>query len=197
MHPKTSRYRDYLQSPEWDQRRRAALDHAEWRCQLCYADSDLQVHHRTYLRLYDELPTDLTVLCARCHAHHHGVLPSPSVSRQQHQRPSDRDVDSVELAGDTSAVDAKIHALCANSPEFRAVWEHETALDTTASYDLRLCCLAFRAMQSAELAELIQRHRVHHNLESAAPKWVKRAIWLAGEQQRKDEIHRGLARRAA
>jgi 5-methylcytosine-specific restriction endonuclease McrA len=70
-------YRDYLLSPEWQEKRKEALRLAGYRCQVCYAgDVTLDVHHRTYKRLGHELMTDLVVLCRPCHGifHKHGKL---------------------------------------------------------------------------------------------------------------------------
>lgn len=68
-------YKEYLRTDEWQTRREAALNLAEWRCQLCNAaeDAGLHVHHRTYERRGQEHPGDLTVLCAECHRRHHRI----------------------------------------------------------------------------------------------------------------------------
>jgi hypothetical protein len=70
-------YADYLLTPEWQERRQAALDRAGRRCQVCNTPRRLHVHHRTYERRGRELPGDLTVLCDRCHALFHGKEPRP------------------------------------------------------------------------------------------------------------------------
>jgi 5-methylcytosine-specific restriction endonuclease McrA len=69
-------YVTYRLSLEWADQCRRALQWAEHRCQLCYADETaaLSVHHRTYERLGAERPADLTVLCWRCHAAFHVLL---------------------------------------------------------------------------------------------------------------------------
>jgi hypothetical protein len=36
---------------------------------------DLEVHHRIYERLGNEVLSCLVVLCRRCHQHYHGILP--------------------------------------------------------------------------------------------------------------------------
>ena len=44
---------------------------ANWKCQVCNESNDkvvLDAHHRTYERLGDELPEDITVLCRDCHS---------------------------------------------------------------------------------------------------------------------------------
>lgn len=70
-------YAEYLQSPHWQLTRAAALERACHRCQLCNSSKRLQVHHRTYVRLGNEDPTDLTVLCRGCHEKHHGIEKEP------------------------------------------------------------------------------------------------------------------------
>lgn len=66
-------YDEYLQSPEWKAKRDQAHELAKHRCQLCNSPERLHVHHRTYERIGQEDPTDLTVLCDRCHANFHDV----------------------------------------------------------------------------------------------------------------------------
>ena len=65
-------YRAYLQTPEWKEKRRIAIDAAEHRCNRCdYRGSSLHAHHLTYERLGNEHPDDLEVLCRMCHAREH------------------------------------------------------------------------------------------------------------------------------
>ena len=73
-HLRTMPYKEYLQTEHWKQIRQRALDHAGHSCQLCNVGHSLQVHHRTYERRGCEEPTDVTVLCAYCHAKHHDKL---------------------------------------------------------------------------------------------------------------------------
>lgn len=60
-------YSEYLQTPEWAEKRDAAILRAGGRCQVCNDDRQLNVHHRTYERVEDDAPEDLVVLCRRCH----------------------------------------------------------------------------------------------------------------------------------
>lgn len=65
-------YPQYLRSPEWRETRAAALHRVGHACQLDSTHvEDLEVHHRDYSRLGEELPADLTVLCRSCHRLHH------------------------------------------------------------------------------------------------------------------------------
>jgi len=64
-------YYRYIASADWRKRSEEAKRRAGYRCQLCNRhQSEIQIHthHRTYVRLGNELPEDLTVLCKDCHA---------------------------------------------------------------------------------------------------------------------------------
>jgi len=65
---KTMPYYEYLQTPEWKQRRQRHLRSANYRCQVCNANGvSLNVHHRTYERRGEEHYKDLIALCQGCH----------------------------------------------------------------------------------------------------------------------------------
>ena len=64
-------YRVYLNSPTWRRTRNDALKRAKWTCERCGSKRDLNVHHKTYVRLGAELSSDLEVLCFGCHNEHH------------------------------------------------------------------------------------------------------------------------------
>jgi hypothetical protein len=66
-------YQEYLQTPEWQKKRVAALSRANHRCQVCNSRGPLDVHHRTYERRGSEDEHDLTVLCRRCHELFHSL----------------------------------------------------------------------------------------------------------------------------
>lgn len=69
---KKEAYPFYLRTNHWKEKRKTALNHADWKCQLCKSEKDLQVHHNTYDRLYEEKLSDLVVLCKQCHEKFHG-----------------------------------------------------------------------------------------------------------------------------
>ena len=61
-------YNAYLKSPEWDEKRREAIQQAGGRCARCgRTDLPLEVHHLHYETLGDEGPEDLEALCKDCH----------------------------------------------------------------------------------------------------------------------------------
>lgn len=70
-------YAAYLASPQWWEKRQLAVKRAHGRCAICNANGKLNVHHRTYERVGNELPEDLIVLCEDCHALFHKKIPPP------------------------------------------------------------------------------------------------------------------------
>ena len=70
---KPSEYDQYLSSNHWQELRKIKLQEAENRCQLCYSDKRLNVHHRTYIRKGKEKLSDLIVLCKRYHEKFHDI----------------------------------------------------------------------------------------------------------------------------
>ncbi|HLZ64346.1 MAG TPA: hypothetical protein VKR06_46040 [Ktedonosporobacter sp.] len=74
---RTMPYHEYLQTPEWHERRLRAMKRAGFHCQVCNASRvRLNVHHRTYERRGDEYDKDLITLCEYCHGifHKNGKL---------------------------------------------------------------------------------------------------------------------------
>jgi 5-methylcytosine-specific restriction endonuclease McrA len=67
-------YQEYLFSDEWRSKALEAKRKARFECALCASVGPLEVHHRTYARIGHEAPTDLIVLCEKCHRRHHGFL---------------------------------------------------------------------------------------------------------------------------
>lgn len=71
LRPRTTQTQDeydqYLKSDHWLLSRINALVKAQFRCQSCSERQKLEVHHKTYLRRGEELPSDLIVLCYWCH----------------------------------------------------------------------------------------------------------------------------------
>jgi len=70
------RYQEYLQTPEWRERRKRILERDGYKCQVCNSPDRLNVHHRDYTRRGYENDADLTTLCQGCHQvfHENGRL---------------------------------------------------------------------------------------------------------------------------
>lgn len=66
-------YYAYINGPEWKARRARHLLTYGKRCEACHRTQDIEVHHRTYQRMGDELDTDLAVLCDDCHTLVHQI----------------------------------------------------------------------------------------------------------------------------
>jgi hypothetical protein len=70
--------REYLESPEWQRTRVAALERARHRCSRDRRHTNqLDVHHDIRVRIGAELPSDLVVLCRSCYEQHHKVISGP------------------------------------------------------------------------------------------------------------------------
>lgn len=59
-------YALYLQSEEWDTRRRVVLIRDGFNCVICGEPAE-HVHHLTYDRIFNEPLYDLVSVCASCH----------------------------------------------------------------------------------------------------------------------------------
>ena len=68
------RYRDYLRSDAWRQRRNDALRRDGFVCVRCSGRKRLEVHHLTYARMGHEEPNDLVTLCSACHQAQHKTV---------------------------------------------------------------------------------------------------------------------------
>jgi 5-methylcytosine-specific restriction endonuclease McrA len=62
-------YRAYLKSEAWQKKRRKVLIRDKFECKKCGCQDrrKLQVHHKTYDRLFKESLSDLETLCKKCH----------------------------------------------------------------------------------------------------------------------------------
>lgn len=74
------RYRLYLQSTAWKNRRAGALRRANHICAMCEQPSTrLHVHHVDYVRAGNERVEDLRVLCKPCHGVVHTMKKQPNI----------------------------------------------------------------------------------------------------------------------
>src|SRR5262249_35274254 len=69
-------YRRYLGSAFWRERREHILKRANYTCEKCGKRPAAEVHHLTYIRIYQELPSDLVALCKPCHNEIHWRQPA-------------------------------------------------------------------------------------------------------------------------
>lgn len=68
------KYKKYIASPQWKEKRYERLQYDGYRCRLCGATNYLTVHHITYRHLGDEKMRDLITLCQHCHERIHEEL---------------------------------------------------------------------------------------------------------------------------
>lgn len=60
-------YTQYINSRDWQLKRREVLKRDNHQCQTCLNTENLEIHHKTYERLGDENLDDLITLCTHCH----------------------------------------------------------------------------------------------------------------------------------
>ena len=70
-------YREYMMSPEWEQRRNYIYELRGGVCEQCSSplwdgSTTWQLHHKTYDRVGDEDDDDLSLVCKPCHEQIHG-----------------------------------------------------------------------------------------------------------------------------
>ena len=75
------KYREYLASEKWQKKRQKVLKRDKNQCQQrkflffkCKSTRKLQVHHKTYKRVFKERLGDLITLCSKCHLAEHERL---------------------------------------------------------------------------------------------------------------------------
>lgn len=67
-------YEEYLQTDHWKQVRNKRMEIDGYKCVICGATDDLQVHHCFYERLWNEdVDVDLMTLCKPCHKRIHAI----------------------------------------------------------------------------------------------------------------------------
>jgi len=76
------RYDEYLKSEEWHETRTMVRLHDSNMCTNCQADTNLQVHHMTYVNVGQEELDDLITLCESCHKEIHSMQYSDRIERE-------------------------------------------------------------------------------------------------------------------
>jgi 5-methylcytosine-specific restriction endonuclease McrA len=69
---KKADYERYLESEEWQAKRRQVFARCKGVCEGCLRRAARQVHHLTYDRVGNELLEDLLGVCRGCHETFHG-----------------------------------------------------------------------------------------------------------------------------
>lgn len=73
-----SKYREYLNSDEWKSKRLQKLK-LNPKCEVCGDKSNINIHHKTYDRIFNENIEDLQTLCRLCHKKAHGISISENI----------------------------------------------------------------------------------------------------------------------
>ncbi|NEU73911.1 HNH endonuclease [Hassallia byssoidea VB512170] len=84
------KYHEYINSQEWQEVRKLALQRSGSKCQICGSKNSLDVHHNSYDNLGNERENleDLVVLCSEHHQLYHEAL--AEVERLADQRLEER-----------------------------------------------------------------------------------------------------------
>jgi len=85
---KAPQYSKYMTSPEWNEKRQEACEILGTKCELCYSDEKVYVHHNNYECLGNEMPIeDLAVLCRKCHQRFHKSTKAGEMKRERGKIP--------------------------------------------------------------------------------------------------------------
>lgn len=77
LHKPTAKwYSDYLESDKWKAFRTKLQTERSAACETCGEPSHV-LHHKTYARLFNELPEDVVFLCKECHKATHDIHDIP------------------------------------------------------------------------------------------------------------------------
>ena len=106
-------YDDYLGSAAWHRVKAHYRKLVIESCELCGGEDSLDLHHRTYERVGEEIPSDLAWLCRKCHTMVH-VLERRGEMGLDFQGLSDEER-AVKYAIDDSARRERINALPGHS----------------------------------------------------------------------------------
>lgn len=163
-------YKDYLQTEEWQQRRREALSFANNSCQVCNAKGiELHVHHRTYERRGAEMAGDIIVLCKKCHALFHGISetvstipksPKPDMHNPQKNRyrvrilTSEFDVYSFCVAAGYDCLQYDYKSYGQSEKEFISDIQSLRRAEPDLKYAILRCCDNFPIMHDPEIMYL-------------------------------------------
>ena len=68
------KYQEYLKSQKWNDIKKLVFKRDKYICQGCLTETkNLQAHHLTYDRIYNEMCFDLITLCRKCHCNIHDM----------------------------------------------------------------------------------------------------------------------------
>lgn len=64
-------YYEYINSNEWNDKKTLILNLKKFKCEKCWSLYELQIHHWSYKKLYNEPQKHLFILCNTCHVNFH------------------------------------------------------------------------------------------------------------------------------
>ena len=69
-------YHRYLKTRDWRYKRDLVFERENGLCQGCKSEPIEEVHHLTYIHIFDELLYELVGLCENCHRKAHFTTPN-------------------------------------------------------------------------------------------------------------------------
>ncbi len=91
-------YKEYLKSNHWKEFKRDFFKRFDRVCQNCGGKEKIQLHHKTYLRLWCEEFTDVIALCRFCHAKAHNKLHREIKKKKKENKPWSRAIKKAKKA---------------------------------------------------------------------------------------------------
>ncbi|MHA2279334.1 MAG: hypothetical protein ACXAC5_00375 [Promethearchaeota archaeon] len=80
---RTKLYKDYIKSPEWENRKTQFKSRHPKRCFVCNSSRQVELHHLSYIRLGNETDEDLCWLCLPHHVEVHNLIRKSSTIHAQ------------------------------------------------------------------------------------------------------------------
>lgn len=80
------KYHEYLLSPEWKEFRKKAFEHYGKKCAHCKRTKRLQIHHKTYINIFNEKLEDVMILCELHHARIHGIKLGKPIKKKKRKK---------------------------------------------------------------------------------------------------------------
>ena len=75
--------RGYMLSSQWDSKRKSTLKRDNYTCQLCdITGVPLDVHHKSYKNIPNEVLEDLVAICRHCHTEIHNKYGYPTTYQE-------------------------------------------------------------------------------------------------------------------
>lgn len=96
--PKSWKYKEYIRSPAWKERRKQFFGKYGKRCVICRGDRNIGLHHISYENLGSEPDEDLVALCWQHHGQYHEQHGTKRRMKEETYKFITEEQESIELA---------------------------------------------------------------------------------------------------